>query len=235
MVVFVRVLLVALAALAVSPLADGRASSVAAGVCDAHQDAAVRVTRDVIVYRTAAGVNQIGQSVTQYWACARPDGPSMTVGREASGGRYPPNERIGRLTVAGPDVGAFGSFGADSAAACGVDAGKLCPRIHHNLVLDDLATGASTSTGCGPRVGRLLVGSAGAAKAVLVWTQPAGRLQTIVSAETLFSSTSGDQSATGGGGRVAQGTISPRSLRLTGLGLRFTEAGRQRTINLAQY
>jgi hypothetical protein len=227
---------VAVAVAAVAPAAGAPAAipraRAASGACDRHPGTAILTTRAVIVYRTAAGIDRLGQRLTQEWACARPDGAAMKLGRSASGGPLAPDEVTTHLTTAGSAVGAFVSSGAGAAAACARLRRRSCPRAHHKVVLLNPAAGDRSSVSCGPRIGRLLVGAVGITKAAVVWTQPAGRSATAVWAETLVASTSGASSASGTGGLVARGAISPGSLRLAGLRLRYAEAGKAHAVTL---
>ncbi len=201
-----------------------------AAVCDHHPGTTLTQSGSLVVYGTGAGTNALGQTRTRYWACTLPDGASTAVGERATGGKYPPNATMRRITIAASYVAAIESTGVGAAARCVARDGHFCHRPDHELVLVDAKHSSSSTIAIHGVVGRLLVGADGASGAA-VWTQAAGNGQVKVS--SVVTRTRG-KSSEGVTGIVAEGRIDPGSLTLDGLRLRYTERGKPRSVNLAR-
>jgi hypothetical protein len=197
--------------------------------CGQHPGTTLRQSGSVVVYGTGAGTNPLGQTRTRFWACTLPDGASTPLGERASGGRYPANATMRRVTIAGSYVAAVESSGAGAAARCVARDGHFCHRPDRTVMLVNAALGGSSGSDIHATVGRLLVGASGPTGAV-VYTQPASRGRIVLSWDVMTVKGAGTQ----GGGFSLIGAVDPRSLSLHGLRLRYTEHGQTHSVNLGR-
>ena len=183
---------------------------------------AVLRTSKVVVYRTDRPGTP-GAVGARYWVCA-PGGRYATPFGEAANRPQPRDAITTHIIAARVWVTAFESSREGWSAVCARGAGS-CRRIHHQIELINGADGISGSVSTAAEVGRVLVSAAGA----VVWTQRANAGGVQIGSEVV----GGGRSCSGvSSGFVARGAIVPKSLRLTGLTLRFTESGRERTVRL---
>jgi hypothetical protein len=198
--------------------------------CDHHRGTTLLQSGSLVVYGTDAGTNALGQTRIRYWTCTLPDGASTLLGTSATGGKYPANATVRRITITGSYVAAIESSGVGAAARCVAADGHFCRRPGHAVVLVDAKHSSSSTLAIHGAVGRLLVGADGATGAA-VWTQAVGNGQIKISSVVTRSS---GKSSEGVAGMVAEGPIDPSSLSLDGLRLRYTEHGKAHSVNLAR-
>jgi hypothetical protein len=199
-----------------------------AGPCNQHPGTTLRQTGPVVVYGTGAGTNALGQTVTRYWACLLPIGDSSWLGTRASGGKYPPNATMRRVTISGSYVAVIDSSGVGATAKCIAADGHFCHRPARAVLLLDTNNGISISSGPARHVGRLLVAT-DAASGVVAWTTAAGHGQTRLSAGVMTTHGNLTNSIIG---PFVRGPIDPSSLALHGLRLHYTEHGKPHSVNV---
>ena len=87
--------------------------------CDGHR--AYRKTHAVLVFRSATGLTDgVGNPLSIYYACARPDGRPVRVATDApsTGGEYESNDQLLSLEVAGDFVASLVLRGAGDVQTC---------------------------------------------------------------------------------------------------------------------
>jgi hypothetical protein len=159
----------------------------------------------------------------RYWVCA-PSARYATPFGEVANRPQPRDAITIHIMAAGVWVTAFESSREGWTPVC-AKRRRQCPRIHHQIELINGADGSSGSVSTAAQVGRVLVSAAGA----VVWTQRADAGGVEIGSEVVGGGAACGESS---GGFVARGAIAPKSLRLTGLKLRFIESGRERTVRL---
>jgi hypothetical protein len=112
------VLILTAGLLAAPAIGSTRADAARAKRCNAHRRHAKRVTPKVIVYGRPSGFDDYGGPVTKYYACLRPRGRSVAVGRSSIGGEYPGNYAMLELRVAGAFVANLSGSGFADETAC---------------------------------------------------------------------------------------------------------------------
>jgi hypothetical protein len=185
----------------------------------------------VVVYRDAVR----GDREPHDWACSSPP-PSPSASASglgtAAGGGFAAGTVVGDFVSDGPWLVDLASSKRGWSSCYPATSGPLCRRDHDEVELTDVADGGQTSTTSAAHVElhlSALPARNGHRTAAVVWTQPARG-----SLITLKAITARDSQGSGAFGLnpPVTGKIDPRSVRLHGLNVSFTENGRHRTIRL---
>ncbi|HEV3128046.1 MAG TPA: hypothetical protein VGY32_03640 [Solirubrobacteraceae bacterium] len=126
------VLLVALGSTVTGGAASAKPSSER---CNAHR--AYRKTAQLLVFATKTHqTDQVGNLLTIYYACARPNGLPTEVARDSSPGgpEYPPDDALQELPVTGDYAGSLVTVGEGSYSACH-KFDPVCPPAKERITL----------------------------------------------------------------------------------------------------
>jgi hypothetical protein len=144
----------ALAVVASIALADASSATAAvvgqghATSCQSHRAHALKRTPQVIVWSKRTGNDpDSGGPLTTLYACLRPGGASIAIGRRAGdGGEYPGNDATSNLHVTGTLVSDLYTTGIADQAACGKyePGNPVCATVAHQTArIYNLGTGKS--------------------------------------------------------------------------------------------
>lgn len=227
-VVVIVVCLTAIGALGLAAHGQAKAMpSTRVGSCDLHRKHAAAVTTRVIVYGQRSGRDNWEGDVTIYYACVRPSGKPVAVGRTAgSDGEYPPNETMSSPRVAGTFVANSAGRGFASASWCTKYFDTDCERFIKRWVeVVDAKTRRLLRVPVAEQASSVAVSPAGAVAWVLGSGSPAPVLQAMV----LHYGRPGQ--LTGTTQALDSGAIC-QSLRFTGLTLQWTNSGQAKSQTL---
>ena len=142
-----------------------------------------RSDRNVTVYRRRVGTDGVGNPLTGFFACARPDGASVQFASDsADDGEYPPDDVLTDLVLAGDYAGSIMVQGDGDQAVCQKYSGDAtrCPTPITVIFAADARNRELARIVVPSGAHGLLLspshGSAGAA----VWLEPAAQGSTLV-------------------------------------------------------
>ena len=200
------------------------------GSCNAHRAHATAATGKVIVYNRRAGLDGSGGALTIDYACLRPAGKPVEVGRSAtSDGEYPGNESIADIRIAGTFVADSSATGFASEAACskyGEPASTCAKAVTWWVEVVNARTRQRLHAPAGDGATAVTVAAAGA----VAWVQATGSSASLLQAMVLHPG--GRGRLTGTEQTLDTGVIG-RSPRFTGLTLRWTNSGQVKSQTLS--
>lgn len=153
--------------------------------CSSHR--AYRSDSTVIVYRKAAGFDDgVGNQVTLFYACARPDGASVPIASASGGGgEYASNDVLRELVLAGDYAGSIMVQGRGDQMVCQKYAQSGCPTPVTVLRATEVRSRRAATIPVPSGTHDLVLSGSHSHLGGAAWLQPAGSSSTLVGTELI--------------------------------------------------
>jgi hypothetical protein len=151
--------------------------------CSSHH--AYRIDSAVIVYRKAAGFDDgVGNPVTLFYACARPNGASVAIASTSDGGgEYPSNDLLRELVLAGNFAGSIMVQGMGDESVCEKYAQSGCPTPVTVVRAAEVRSRRLVSIPVPSGTHGLVLSPSHNRLGAAAWLEPAGSVSTLVATE----------------------------------------------------
>lgn len=151
--------------------------------CSSHRS--YRSDSTVNVYRKAAGHDDgVGNQLTLFYACARPDGASVAIASASSGGgEYPSNDVLKELVLAGNFAGSLLVQGGGNQAVCQKYGQSGCPTPVTVIRAVEARSRRVVSIPVPSGTHGLVLSPSHSRSGDAVWLYPSGSLSTLVGTE----------------------------------------------------